>query len=77
MALRWMVKGISSLCRVGSPPVMTTASRRPLRFSRNARISDSGMRSANLSGSTSSGLWQKGQRKLQPWVNTTALILPG
>ena len=48
-----------------------------LRQSRNAKNFSSGINSGNFSGKTSSGLWQKPQRKLHPGVKTVAAVRPG
>ena len=61
----------------GSPPVTHTPSSSPWRFFRKASTSSTGMFSTSLLPATRSALWQNGQRKSQPGVNTVAAVCPG
>ena len=63
--------------KVGSPPVTHTPSSFPRRVSKKASSSSVERLSVSRSGRTKAGLWQKGQRRLQPGKNTVQATLPG
>ena len=63
-------------CRVGSPPLNTTASSMPCRL-RRKRITSGHATSSLPREARRCGLWQYVQRQAQPWQNTTAARRPG
>ena len=71
------MKGRIPLCSSGSPPVMHTPSRILFLVLRKAKMSSSEISESFSLRKTRLRLWQNGQRKLQPPVNTVQAMCSG
>jgi hypothetical protein len=66
-----------SCCKRGSPPDTQMPSKNPFRLARKSKKASSDMYGDFSTSKTMEALWQNGQRKLHPPVNTVAAIFPG